>query len=298
MSSFRSQTIQLKDHRILAYCEYGATEGTPIFYAHGGPGSRLEGLFFHKEAQKQGFRLICMDRPGMGCSTFQKNRTLLDYPKDVIALADHLQIDQFGVLGFSGGGAHATVCAYAIPHRLLFNISCAGYTNFAELPQAADLLHSKADRLAVRLAQKKSPFFIFFFYLLYLSIRYFPTYFFSTFQKSISPVDQKAVTNPSIQKQFLENQKEAMRQKAKGVALDAAIHYQDWGFRLEEISMEVIIFHGSEDRLVPLEYAKHLKQNIPNATLHILENQGHLFPLQLQALIFETARKKIKQPPK
>ena len=34
---------KLKDGRNLAYAEYGAVKGMPVFYAHGGPSSHLEG---------------------------------------------------------------------------------------------------------------------------------------------------------------------------------------------------------------------------------------------------------------
>ena len=53
----------LKDGRILAYKEYGQAGGHPVFYAHGGPGSRLEGAIFDEKAAEYGFRLIATDRP-------------------------------------------------------------------------------------------------------------------------------------------------------------------------------------------------------------------------------------------
>ena len=34
---------KLKDGRYLAYAEYGDVKGIPVFYAHGGPGSHIEG---------------------------------------------------------------------------------------------------------------------------------------------------------------------------------------------------------------------------------------------------------------
>ena len=117
------------DGRTLAYVEYGDPGGVPVFYAHGGPGSRLEGILFHVAAAQHGFRFIATDRPGMGQSSFMSGRRLLDYPRDIADLADALGIDRFGVLGWSGGGAHTVVCGYAIPERLLFNVSLCGYTN-------------------------------------------------------------------------------------------------------------------------------------------------------------------------
>ncbi len=81
-----------------------------------------------------------------------------------------------------------------------------------------------------------------------------------------------------------------MIQGGKGVTLDSAIHYLDWGFQLKDIPGRVTIIHGTEDNLVPYTFAEHLAKNIPNADLHLLEGQGHLFPFTHQDLIFNLAR--------
>ncbi len=54
----------------------------------------------------------------MGLSDFEPGRKILDWPNDVIQLADALEIDRFGVEGVSGGGPYAAACAYKIPDRL------------------------------------------------------------------------------------------------------------------------------------------------------------------------------------
>jgi pimeloyl-ACP methyl ester carboxylesterase len=90
------------------------------FYFHGTPSSRLEFRLFGGEtiAQKLHLRVIVPDRPGLGLSDFQAGRQLLDWPEDVIALADHLKLEQFAILGYSGGGPYAAACGYAIPQRI------------------------------------------------------------------------------------------------------------------------------------------------------------------------------------
>jgi len=89
----------LQDSQTLAYNEYGDPDGIPIFHTHGGPGSRVEGQTFHEIAQERGYRIISTDRPGMGESTYLKGRRLLDYPQDILQLADHLGFNRFGVTG-------------------------------------------------------------------------------------------------------------------------------------------------------------------------------------------------------
>lgn len=60
-------------------------------------------------------RCVTLDRPGLGLSTFQPNRRIVDFPADVLAVADHLKVDKFHVVGISGGAPYALVCAKEIP---------------------------------------------------------------------------------------------------------------------------------------------------------------------------------------
>jgi pimeloyl-ACP methyl ester carboxylesterase len=290
MLEVETKTHALADGRFLAYCLYGDPQGVALFYAHGGPGSRLEGGLFHDAAARHGFCLIATDRPGMGRSTFKANRRLLDYAKDIVELADALGIERFGVLGWSGGGAHTVVCGYAIPRRLLFNLALSGYTNFAELPGAAGMLPTKADRISVGLAYKYPRLFQLFFDFMAISIKRFPTAYTNETAKALHPTDRKIMADAAFKAHFIADQKEAFLRGSQGVARDAAVHYLDWGFRLGDIPVKVHVFHGTEDRLVPVAFAKHLAGNIPHGELHLLEGQGHLFPVDHQDLIFETAR--------
>ena len=75
-----SQTFGLKDGRLLGYGEWGDSDGIPVFLFHGTPGSRILTRAFDAAARDKGFRLIGVDRPGYGLSTFQEGRTILDFP--------------------------------------------------------------------------------------------------------------------------------------------------------------------------------------------------------------------------
>ena len=56
----------------LAYAEFGAMSGTPDFYFHDSGSSRLEASLLHQSAQRDGFRIIAIDRPGIGQSEFYR----------------------------------------------------------------------------------------------------------------------------------------------------------------------------------------------------------------------------------
>ena len=89
-----------------------------MLYFHGFPGSRLEAEFADSIASDTGTRLIAVDRPGMGMSDYLPSRTILGWADDVLALADHLGIGQFSVVGVSGGAPYALVCAFKLPDRI------------------------------------------------------------------------------------------------------------------------------------------------------------------------------------
>ncbi|RMZ90247.1 hypothetical protein DV736_g2527, partial [Chaetothyriales sp. CBS 134916] len=93
-----SDILLLPDGRKLGYAQCGSPTGRAVFFAHGHPGSRLDAAHLHEVGLKVGARIIAADRPGMGLSSPHPDRTLLDYPKDLEHLADHLKLDRYGVL--------------------------------------------------------------------------------------------------------------------------------------------------------------------------------------------------------
>jgi pimeloyl-ACP methyl ester carboxylesterase len=105
----------LPDGRVLAYAEYGDSDGVPVVFHHGTPGSRLLATLLDAQASEAGIRVIAPDRPGFGRSDPDPDRRIEDWSRDVSALMDALSVRQFGVLGFSGGGPFALACAATCP---------------------------------------------------------------------------------------------------------------------------------------------------------------------------------------
>ncbi|MGH2542356.1 MAG: alpha/beta fold hydrolase, partial [Ardenticatenaceae bacterium] len=147
-----SQSIRLPDGRRLGYDEYGDLSGMPLFIFHGWPSTRLAASLMGEVASQRAVRLIAPDRPGIGLSDFQPGRAILDWPGDVVALADALGIKRFAVVGISGGGPYAAACAFKIPARLSAASIVSGMAPF-EMPGAAQML-SRRNRLFLPLAQR------------------------------------------------------------------------------------------------------------------------------------------------
>lgn len=284
------KTIPLNDGRQLGFIVYGAPDGFPVFYFHGSPGSHLEGAALHEQAAKVGVSLICPDRPGHGLSTYQPDRTMLDFPADVITLADSLLITgQFGVMGASGGGPVVLSMAYRYPERLRFAIDLAGAAPVYRDPEAV-LTLSKIDQFFAKFGAR-FPFWLFKMTFAYLgsAIKKVsrPEQFVKLMGEAICPSDLEAMQDEDLFRLIIEDVRTAYLDGAAGPALDARLIYLDWGFDLSAVDFPICIFHGTEDKLVPFSFSEFKEKQLPQVTLNAIPGVGHYHFMTDPAPIFE-----------
>ena len=278
--------LELVDGRELAYCDYGDPKGQPIFYFHGTPGSRFEAQFSEEAGKTHGYRVIALDRPGLGGSEIQPGRTVLDWPRDVAAAADQLGFENFGVIGVSGGGAYALACAHALPERL---DSCTVMGSWAPVAEDPSLWKAMAplDRFFGRISGAAPLLFYAPFSMIGLAARWLPApAFIKSLDSSMCEADRRLMQDADMAAFFAHDIQEAFRQGVRGPADDAMLLYQDWGFQLAEIQSKVRILHGSEDRFAPISFARALERMLPHSTLEEYPGQGHLFVVRLFEELF------------
>lgn len=278
--------IQLNDGRKIAYCEYGDTDGIPVFYFHGTPGSRFEPHFGDQAGKSHGYRILALDRPGIGQSDYKIGRKLLDWPQDVSQAASQLGLDKFGVIGVSGGSAYALACSYAIPEKLRFTVLMGTWAPVAEDPSLWKQM-APLDQFFGKLSGS----FPWAFYAPFSMIGYAakwlpPRGFAKSLESSMCPADKTLLQDEDIARFFANDIKEAFRQGVRGPADDAILLYQDWGFKAKEIPGMVEMFHGEEDKFAPYNYAVYMDGQIPNSVLHSYPAEGHLFLMNLFDQVF------------
>ena len=265
-----SRTIKLKDGRMLGYAEYGAPEGKPVFCFHGFPGSRLDWLLCDADdsAAELNARIIAVDRPGMGLSDFKRGREILDWPDDVIELADALQVDRFVVLGFSGGGPYAAVCAFKIPERLTAAAIVCGMGP-AEAPGAKEGISwfypgkpSVIRRPMLMLAS--------------LGVRKNSDQFVSRSKEMLPETDRLLLDQPELEKAYIDTIGESFRSGTRGASWDAVLYKRPWQFRLQDIPVEVHMWHGELDLNVPISVARHVADAIPNCHPTFFKDEAHI----------------------
>ncbi len=83
------------------------------------------------------------------------------------------------------------------------------------------------------------------------------------------------VDRPGVRQQYIDTILKAFHSGTRGVALDYALSMKDWGFRLEDISIEVHLWHGEDDTVVPPAMGKYLAETIPNCRASFLPQEGH-----------------------
>lgn len=281
-------TIRLKDGRLLGYAEYGDPAGRPVFFFHGFPGSRLEARLGEAAARRLGVRVIAPDRPGFGLSDFQPGRTIGDWPDDVVEAADALGIDRFAVVGVSGGAPYAAACALKIPQRLTGAAIVSG-TAPADAPAAIEGM-MLLNRVFLRLAALLPGVARLLMWLLGQLVRRFPNRVLALTSRSAPPSDKAVLARPEIRATFLADMAEAFRQGSRGPAWELRLFARPWGFRLEEIAMEVHLWQGEADVNVPPSMGRYLAQTIPSCRARFYPDEGHLLAVdrmeEIQAALF------------
>jgi pimeloyl-ACP methyl ester carboxylesterase len=267
-----TRTLKLSDGRRLAYAEYGDPHGYPTLYFHGLPGSRLEAALATDTAANARVRLIAIDRPGIGASDRQPNRSLLDWPADVLQLADQLGLARFTVVGVSGGGPYAMACAYSIPERLDAVAIVSGVAPFDETALVGGMFWPI--RAAVRSAQLTPS-------LARLGLRpavilgWFPHFSIGLLGHTLNRPDRDVLARVEVHRALSRSLAESLRRGARGHTDDLLALTRGWGFRLEDVAKDIYLWHGERDRTLPIGHARYLAAKLPRAHCELVPGEGH-----------------------
>jgi len=268
-------TIRLHDGRSMGVASVGKNDGFPIFHFHGSGSSRLEVKLLAAAATAQGVRLIGLDRPGVGRSDPKPGSQLLDWPDDVGEVADQLGIERFAIEGLSAGGPYAMACAYKIPQRL----TACGLISTVSPP---DLMRKAgtASMRAMWWIGARVPHLV----LLYARLVQRMTgsdaasieKYLVRYAAQLGAADRQFVSNPETRGLLAQVMAESFRQGGEGNLEVVLAEGRPWGFQPEQITFEKLyIWHGEQDRLMPVATVRLLVQALPHCTATFYPDQGH-----------------------
>jgi pimeloyl-ACP methyl ester carboxylesterase len=284
MADHAGAQLRLRDGRTLAWGEQGDPGGLPVVALHGTPGSRHHLLLGPEATEAAGARLIALDRPGYGPSTFHPDRTFRDFADDVTELADHLGLERFAVAGLSGGGPHALACAAFLGSRVTAVSLLSSIGPVAERGSEAGMM--RANRVLTRLSRTVPAVTRVPFGLMATVGRRFPDAALARAAKLLAPPDAALLGQPEVAEAFRRDLATASRTTGRAASQDFALAARPWGFRLEDLEQPTFLWQGDEDRNVPLAHAEAMAAAIPRAVLHVIPGGGHFASVDHLAEIY------------
>jgi pimeloyl-ACP methyl ester carboxylesterase len=275
----REGGVRLDDGRRLSYCEWGQADGSPVLHCHGGPGCRLECWGGEDAYARAGVRLITIDRPGIGGSDPKAGRTLLDWPVDVAQLADALAVGRFAVMGHSMGGAYALACGSNLPERVTV-VGLVGAVPPLDRPGGIEQLgtarywKTARERPALMRASYAG---------LTLATRLAPPVGHRLFFRHASNADRAVVDRPEVRQRFRATLLEAARPGVRGLVEDMRVLMRPWGFRPEELAVDVGLWQGDDDEHVPRSVGEFYAATIPRCRPTFVNGEGHFSLIETRA---------------
>jgi pimeloyl-ACP methyl ester carboxylesterase len=282
----RESFIKLADGRRLAYAEFGARAGRPIFFFHGTPGARWQlPPDAGQLAARDGFRIITVDRPGVGRSSPNHRPSLLSFASDVGQLATALAIDRFAVMGLSGGGPYALACAHQHPDNVVVGVSLGGVGPTDGSDGAPGFPTPMVAALKSLWPLKRPIGAAVFTALKPLGPLAGPAY--RVYARLGPKEDRPVLRDPAMRAMFTEDLRMAVKNGMVGTLYDLAVFGRPWGFSPKDIEVPVRIWHGDVDPVIPLSHSEHLSAVIPDCELEILEGLGHFAGFTSMARVLE-----------
>ncbi|KAJ4401799.1 hypothetical protein N0V91_007698 [Didymella pomorum] len=276
LDNSQSHTFSLSDGRELGYADYGDPKGKPILYQHGLPGSRIEATRYHDLGKEMGLRIISIDRPGHGWSSqFERfgARTVRSWAEDVNELAEGLGLDEYAVMGVSGGGPYALSLAYGLPKDKLkvvslicgigppdIGMSGAGWPTYLGFTAGWRYANLKITQVLLRWFFQRDNADS-----LELSDEERLRLFLSPDRtKGMSDADKAFFGDEDEMRAYLATSRASYQQGFDAMCKDGYAMCTDWGFKIEDVrkDLPIVLWYGSQDKNVPPNHGRTITRRL------------------------------------
>lgn len=273
-------SVPTPDGRELEVLLAGPQDGFPLVFHHGTPHGAVPDPSLEKTAADRGLRVVAYSRPGYGASSPRADAvdsaTVADDAADVAVILDHLGLDRFVTLGWSGGGPRSLACAAMLPERCLAAVCGVGLVPVAEYD--GDVREGMGEENVVEFtAALEGPEA-----LTRVLDRVAPPVFAVTAEEvadslgSLAPPVDRAVLTGERAEVAAAGFRAAGRQGIVGWLHDDLTLVRPWGFAVGDITVPVSVWQGTEDMMVPFAHAEWLIAHIPGVRPHLEQGEGHL----------------------
>jgi pimeloyl-ACP methyl ester carboxylesterase len=273
--------VVLSDGRVLHV--YAGPEPGPtslnVVWHHGTPNIGAPPRPLFADAHRLGMRWVSYDRPGYGGSTAHPERDVASAAADVSSVADALGIDDFAVMGHSGGGAHALACAALLVERVRGAISVSGLAPYdadgldwyaGMAPAGVASLRAAAGGRAAKESYEASA---------------------ADGDIGFTAADEAALDGRWSW--LIDVVRPAIEAGPGGLIDDDLAAVNPWGFDPAGIVSPVLLLHGAQDCVVPSAHGEWLAQRCPTAELRLSAGDGHISILDSAVAALEWLRERV-----
>jgi pimeloyl-ACP methyl ester carboxylesterase len=269
-------TITLRDGRHLGFAEFGSAKGRAVLWLHGTPGARRQiPEPARMAAVELGVRLIGIDRPGIGDSTPHLYSQVVDFTADLEQLLERIGVEEFGVVGLSGGGPYTLACAHEMPERVRAAVVLGGVAPSVG-PEAADGgLVSLTARFQSALTVLREPI-AFGISTIIRAARPVGSQALNLYARVSPEGDRRLLLRPEFKAMFLDDLMTGSKLGLRAPIYDAVLFGREWGFNVADIKVPVEWWHGDADHIIPFRHGEHMVSLLPDVHLHVQPGESHL----------------------
>lgn len=286
-----AQTLTLADGRTLCFDDVGDPTGPAVLLVHGTPDSRRARHPDDGVTTAAGVRLIAVDRPGSGGSTPNAGGTVGSFADDAAALAAHLGIVRWALLGWSAGALYALAVAARHPGLTSVVGITAGLPPFAAYADP-DVLDGASDSRQVvaelgadlgpaMTAEMLAPMLVPFPCTNELALEHL-----TEGMDAVRRAEFEGV--PGSLDAMAAALVDSVASGLAGVTRDIELQIEPPDIDLADVTCPVRLWYGSEDTTAPPSFGRWLADHLPDATLDVIEGAGHALVLPRWAETLKT----------
>lgn len=263
---------------VVEYVVDGPTDARGLLLFHvGTPSAAVVYPGLVQAAAARGLRTATYSRGGYGRSSRRDGRSVADEAAISAALATHLGHEQFLTAGWSGGGPVALACAALLPDRVPACLTLASLAPRVEAGEAAwARWNSEEQRAEWDVLASGDPAALIADFE--GAVEMFSHVTARRLHAIGGPPDARAIAHDharEIVPSLVKSMRRAVSTGYFGYLDDNLAQARDWGFRVADIRVPVVVRQGDLDRLVDAGHGRWLAEAIPGARSVFFADAGH-----------------------
>jgi pimeloyl-ACP methyl ester carboxylesterase len=269
-------TIGLEPGRRLSFASFGPSDGKAFVWLHGTPGAATQVPDdVRVRAERDGLRIIGVDRPGVGRSTPHLYHDVVGFADDLERLLDALDIADTALIGLSGGGPYALAGAARLTDRVRAVGVLGGVAPTVGTDAIAGGIVSVAKFVQPVLCAGRIPIGRGLAGLVW-TLTPLANQAIGLYGRVSPDADRTLLSEPAFKEVFLGDLTRRARRQFSAPVADVILFGRHWGFALDDVRAPVHWWHGTDDNIVPFAHGETMAARLPDASFHPVTGGGHL----------------------